>query len=153
MSSGRVEQAVKRFQTGTNCAQSILTTYLPLLGISESTARKMGAGLGGGFGRKQYVCGAVNGASIVISSVFGNSEADDLERKELAAEQVRSFIDAFEKEYGSVQCIDLIGADLNTEQGRQKAQVDEVSRRVCDTCVAFASSYIEKIMDDMNQVE
>lgn len=146
MDNKRVTNAIQKFQTGSSCAQSVLATYLPLLGISEPLAHKMGAGLGGGIGRKQYVCGAVNAGAIVLSTYFGNETSADPEQKEYAAERVRQLMDNFERQFGSAQCRDLLGVDTNTEEGKKSAEDNNVYRNVCDACVEHVCQQLEKVI-------
>jgi C_GCAxxG_C_C family probable redox protein len=61
------DQAVAEYGGASNCAQSILVTYLPALGFRKETASALGSGLGGGVGGRQEICGALNGGAIVLS--------------------------------------------------------------------------------------
>jgi len=144
MKSDRVESSVVKFQSGSSCAQAVLSTYLPLLGISESTAHRMGAGLGGGIGSKQYVCGALNAAVIVLSTHSGNETADDSDQKDITVERVRQFVEEFEQKFGSAQCYDLLGYDVNNEDDPELSVRVDISRTVCDPCVEFVCQYLEK---------
>ena len=84
MNKARINRVLLKFKSGSNCAQSVLSTYLPTVGIPEPIAHKMGAGLGSGVGRKQYICGALNAGAIVLSAQMGNEKADDAVRKDMA---------------------------------------------------------------------
>ena len=64
----------------------------------------MGTGLGGGIGRKQYICGAVNAGAIVLSIMYGNEMASQTGKRDKAYQEVREYIIAFEKEFKSSQC-------------------------------------------------
>ena len=144
MNKARIDQAVSKFKSGSNCAQSVLSTYLPTLGIPEPIAHKMGAGLGSGVGRKQYICGALNAGAIVLSTQIGNEKRDDAVRKDLAYERVRHFINRFEEKFKSSQCIDIIGMDISTNEGRKKALEAGVFRDICATCVEQVSRQLEE---------
>ena len=53
----RAERAKKLFETGFNCSQSVVVCFADVLGLSETAAAKLSAGLGGGVGRQREVCG------------------------------------------------------------------------------------------------
>jgi C_GCAxxG_C_C family probable redox protein len=143
MSTERGEEALKRFQSGSNCAQSVLSVYLPAVGIPEPIAHKIGAGLGGGVGRKQYLCGALNAGAIVLSAKLGNESGDDTAGQEAASARVREFVNQFEATFKSSQCRDLLGIDISTPEGRQKAAESGVHRSVCDECLRHVCAMLD----------
>ena len=146
MDMNRVETAVLKFQSGSNCAQAVLSTYLPTFEIPETIAHKMGTGLGGGIGRKQYVCGALNAGAIVLSAHLGNETNDDVDRKELATELVRQFTNRFEEKFKSSQCREIIGIDISTAEGRAMASEANVFREICDPCVKEVCQQLEQVL-------
>jgi len=150
MEKNRVETAVLKFQSGSNCAQAVLSTYLPAFGIQESIAHKMGTGLGAGFGRKQYVCGALNAGAIVLSTLLGNETNDDADRKEVTLERVHQFINRFEAKFNSSQCIEIIGIDISTVEGQTKASDANVFREICDSCVKEVCLQLEEELVSKN---
>lgn len=56
-----VERAVSCFMKGSNCSQSILSTYGTQFGLTREIALKIAAGFGGGMGRVGKTCRAVTG--------------------------------------------------------------------------------------------
>lgn len=143
MDNERIEQTILKFRNGSSCAQAVLSTYLPYLGISELLAHKMGAGLGGGIGQKQYVCGALNAGAIVLSTHSGNEINDDLTTKETSIKTVREMIEQFENKFGTAQCAQLLGIDINTEAGKTIAEEKNIFRNICDSCVSHVCQYLE----------
>jgi C_GCAxxG_C_C family probable redox protein len=146
MNKNRVAKTVQKFQAGSSCAQAVLSTYLPVLGVPEGLAHKMGSGLGGGIGRKQYVCGALNAGAIVLSTKFGNESNEQATQKEYSSVQVRQFVENFEQKFGSAQCRDLLNTDINTPAGKAVAAETEVFRKVCDTCVKHVAQELEEAL-------
>ncbi len=140
----RIDETLLKFKSGSNCAQSVLSTYLPTLGIPEPIAHKMGAGLGSGVGRKQYICGALNAGAIVLSTQTGNEKGADVVRKDLALERVRQLITGFEKKFKSSQCIDIIGIDISTAEGRKRALDAGVFRDICLPCIEEVCMQLEE---------
>ncbi len=144
MNAERIDEAILKFRSGSNCAQSVLSTYLPKEGIPETIAHKMGAGLGSGVGRKQYICGALNAGAIVLSAHMGNERGDDVVRKDLALERVRQLVKTFEDKFKSSQCIDIIGIDISTAEGRKNALDAGVFRGICVSCVKEICTQLEE---------
>jgi C_GCAxxG_C_C family probable redox protein len=144
MEKNRIEEAILKFRSGSNCAQAVLSTYLPELGIPEPVAHRMGTGLGAGIGRKQYTCGALNAGAIVLSAHLGNEKGDDVARKEMTLDRVRQLVDGFEEKFTSSQCIEIIGIDTSTAEGRKRASEAGVFRRICDFCVEEVCRRLEE---------
>lgn len=143
MKEKRIQEALLKFRNGSSCAQCILSTYLPLFKIPETIAHRMGAGLGSGVGRKQYICGALNAGAIVISALIGNEASEDIARKDMTSQRVRQFVDKFEEKFKSSQCLDIIGINTSTEEGKKKATEANVSREICDSCVETVCTMLE----------
>jgi C_GCAxxG_C_C family probable redox protein len=147
MNEDRIRSALIKMRDGSNCAQAVLSTYLPLLGISEPFAHKMGAGLGAGVGRKQHICGALNAGAMVISAHVGNELREDAARKNMAMDSVRDLVNMFEEQFGSAQCIEVIGMDISTPQGRQAALDAGKFRDICTQCVKRVCIRLEELLD------
>lgn len=140
----RVEKAVEKFSKGFNCSQSVFSAFAPPLGILERHALRIAAGFGGGMGRLQEVCGAVTGAFMVIGARNGNTEAADTVRKGKTYEEVRAFEKRFRKLHGTILCRELLGLDLNTDEGQKQFKEKNLSGTVCSECVRDAA----KILDE-----
>jgi C_GCAxxG_C_C family probable redox protein len=130
----RIETAVQRFTNGYNCAQAVFTTYAPWFGVGQSDALRLATGFGGGMGRLQEVCGAVSGAFLAIGACCGMRQPADEAAKEKTYGLVHELGTRFASLHGSLLCRELLGCDLNTEEG--KAQFKE--RKLKDTkCVGY----------------
>ncbi len=143
MHDSTVSDCVFRFKNGSNCAQAVLTTYFSRLGLDENLAHRMGAGLGTGIGRMQYVCGAVNAGALVLSAVYGNKTPEDSAGKEFALRKVSDFINDFEREFRSSQCRELTGMDLSTPDGRDRAKAAGVFDTICVSCLEKVCSHLD----------
>jgi C_GCAxxG_C_C family probable redox protein len=131
METSRISVCIDRFRNGSNCSQSVLSAYADILGCDENAAHRMGTGLGAGIGRKQYVCGAINGGALILSALYGNEGKDDIANKEVAMEKVRQYMSDVEKEFKSCQCGDIIGMDISTPEGRRQANEAGLFGTVC----------------------
>lgn len=103
------DKAVALFMEGYNCSQSVFMAFAHRFGISEETAKKISAGLGGGVGRQREVCGAVSGAVMVIGSLACGADGNDSEGKKRNYELVREFCDSFrERHGGTIVCREML---------------------------------------------
>jgi C_GCAxxG_C_C family probable redox protein len=91
---------------GLNCAEAILRTANEDLGLGlDKNALLLAAGFGGGMGVGN-VCGALTGAIMVLSRLYVKERAHESTRiKEIE----KKFIEAFEKEFGTLLCTPIKG--------------------------------------------
>lgn len=127
--------ALALFKAGSNCSQSVLSTYFPLLNLDARLGHKMGTGLGAGVGRKQYICGAVNAGAIIVSLLYGNEKSDQQDIKEETYKEVIAYINKFEAEFKSSQCREILGMEIATASGRKKAEELGLFATTCVSCI------------------
>jgi C_GCAxxG_C_C family probable redox protein len=144
--SDKVEAAIGSFREGFNCSQAILSTYGGELGLERETALKAAAAFGGGMGGLGEVCGAVTGALVVIGLKYGYTEAKDKETKEKTYARVRDFTDRFRSRHGALCCRELLGCDLTTAEGIQKAREKGLFTEHCPRFVRAAAEILEDVL-------
>lgn len=142
----RVDQAVDCLSRGFNCAQSVFSTYAPLLGFDSTDALRVSCGFGGGMGRLQMTCGAVTAAFMLIGCKHGKTKEDDTRAKERTYEFVRRFAKRFEKKNGTLSCRELIGCDLNTSEGRRYAKENNLFETKCKKYIGDSGEIIEEML-------
>ena len=114
----RTDLATTRFLSGYHCAQAVLEAFRDEAGLDEDLALKIATGLGAGMGRKQEVCGAVTGGTLVLGLRHGRGSRDDQATTGATYARVRELMDRFAAKHGSCLCRDLLpGYDLATEEG------------------------------------
>jgi C_GCAxxG_C_C family probable redox protein len=126
------EKAVKYFDSGYNCAQSVLLTlyeHLTPEGKNELVP-KIAAGFGGGIGRCGSVCGALTGSIMAVGIKYAPNEAGGEKRAEAYA-NARALFQQFEKQHGTVLCRNLIKYDLSNPQEAAKARQEKAFEKVC----------------------
>ena len=65
--SSNSDNAVATFESGFNCAQAVLATFGPQLGLDRILALRVAQGFGGGMGGEMgETCGAVTAAFMVL---------------------------------------------------------------------------------------
>jgi len=142
-----VDNVVSCFKEGFNCAQALISTYGPQLGLSEDAARKISAPFGAGMGCMAEVCGAVTGAFMVIGLKAGNTEASDKNKKRETTGLVKEFCQQFRSRNESVICRDLLDCDISTPEGMKVAQKEKLFTSKCPKFVRDAAEIVEEILD------
>ncbi|MDH5634482.1 MAG: C-GCAxxG-C-C family protein [Candidatus Bathyarchaeota archaeon] len=132
-------KAVSRFLSGYNCAESILLTMAEHQGIESPLIPRIATPFGGGIARNGSICGCVTGALMNIGLKFGR--AQHTEDKEKAYAVASSYLGAFEREFGSVICYDLIGCDFRTPEGQKRWEQLKESR-----CADFVKRTVEILL-------
>ncbi len=118
----KAEIAKSMFSEGYNCAQSVLVTYSKEAGIDIATSNKIALGFGAGMGRLQNTCGALTGAFMVLGLIHGTDTANDDDTKERLIQIIQQLSKDFIEIHGSINCRDLLGCNINTEEGMDEAK-------------------------------
>jgi C_GCAxxG_C_C family probable redox protein len=135
--------AQESFNSGFNCAQSVLKAFSDDLGINEIQAINMASGFGAGMGRLQKTCGAVTGAVMVIGLSNNLSIQLAENRNDLTNQMIQDFENQFIKKHGTTQCKELIACDLNTEDGQNKFREQNIKEHICSKCIQSAVTILE----------
>ena len=140
------DAALKLYNQGYNCAQSILVTFAEEAEISAEMAFSIASGLGGGIGRTQNVCGAINAGAIVIGLKFGKHEPNDVNSKNWVVNHVGDFIKECRQELGESQCSDLLKFDINDPKQNMEAEESGHTLKVCNNAIATTAKILEKYL-------
>ncbi len=140
--------AVTCFMDGFNCAQSLLSTFGPRLGLERETALRVAGAFGGGMARTGLVCGAVSGALMVIGVKYAMTHAGERERREETYRRSQEFIRRFKELNGSVLCPELLGFDLSTPEGLKTVGERELFATVCPKLVRDAAAIVAALLID-----
>ena len=144
----RGQRAVERFNSGWNCAQSVLWAFHEDLHLPAQLASRIACGFGGGMARRQEVCGAVTGGVLVLGMRHGQGEERDSAAVETTYAKTQEFFRRFEARCGSCKCRELLaGCDLMSAEGRQKMK-DDLKQRICVPCVETAVAILEALEDE-----
>jgi len=141
------EVALALFDSGFNCAQSVLATFAGDLGLDQKTALKLSTGFGGGIARMQKTCGAVTGAIMVLGLKFGRSETDDNDARETTYDLVYYFTSRFIQKHGSLECLQLLGCSFATEEGISCLNSDNSTYEICRRCIADSVEIVDSIIN------
>ncbi len=140
------EKAVHTFQSNFNCAQAVFSVFAEDLGLDKDTCLKISTAFGGGMARRQKVCGAVTGGLMALGMKHGKGLEDADEKKTRTYEISEDFMKAFKERNGSIDCRDILGADMRTEKGMEIIQKGNLFKVRCEKCVKDA---VELVMEKM----
>ncbi len=137
--------ACKYFTEGYNCAQSVFAAFADKMGISEEGALRRSSAFGGGMGRLREVCGAVSGMAMVLSELYGYTDAkDDKAKKELYS-YVQEVSEKFKDEYHTIICRELMGIGVEKPDPTPTPRSKEFYEK--RPCLAFVVSAARILSD------
>ena len=145
--SEQLEQAAEKFKNGLNCSQAVLGSYCREFGLDCEQAFKIATGFGGGM-RLAETCGAVTGAFMVLGLKYGNSTAEDKDAKAKTYEKIVEYTSRFKARNGSVRCGQLLGGDISTPEGMEKAQDSGLFVTVCPKMVQDAAEILKETIEE-----
>ncbi len=96
---------------------------------------------------KGDVCGACTGALMALGLAYGNSDPADMERRLAAKQKSSEFLDEFNRRNGSFICNDLLGCDLNTDDGRKAARENGLFVKLCPKYVKSAAEIVVEMLE------
>jgi len=125
-------RSVELFKSGFFCAESVLQALAESQGIQSDLIPRIATGFCSGISRTGGICGAVSGAIMGINLVAGrNSPTDSIE---VSYTLTQELISRFEMQYGSINCRQLIGCDLATDEGQRYF----MENQLMDQCLKYA---------------
>ncbi|PKL62827.1 MAG: hypothetical protein CVV31_03920 [Methanomicrobiales archaeon HGW-Methanomicrobiales-2] len=142
----RAKEAVSRFMQGYNCAQAVSSVFAGDAGVPEEVVLCAATGFGAGAGRTGGTCGAVSGGVLAIGLLVGSTGADEKEAREWTYGLTREFITRFTLKRGTVSCSELLGCDLSTGEGLDRARKQNLTRTLCPLYVRDAVDILEEIL-------
>ncbi len=107
---------------------------------------RIASGFGGGIGNTGAVCGAVVGAVMAIGLL--KERGDTMEDWLRIAAVAQEFRRRFEAEMGTINCRELTGADLTTQQGLQQYMSSDTPQMVCFPAVAVAYRLVMDLLKE-----
>jgi len=138
------ESAVTVFGQSFNCSQAVFSAFASQFGLDKDTALKLASPFGGGMARRGEICGAVTGALLVLGLVRG---ADTPTGKDEIYRLSQEFMRRFEKKHSTLLCRDLIGSDLSTPEGWQKAKETGKFTNACPILVRDAAEIVQTLLE------
>jgi len=141
----RVDDAANWFCRGAACSQAILGTYGPLVGLPVEQGVKLASGFAGGM-RLAQTCGAVTGAFMVLGLKHAGDNCDQRDGRNNVYAAIREFTAKFQQRNTSVVCKELLGCDISSPEGLQKATNEGLFRTICPRLVQDAAEILEEML-------
>ncbi len=146
----RVQRAVELFMSGYGCCQSVVAAFADIYGLTDTQAKLIAAGFGGGVGRLRMMCGAVSGMVVLAGLSDGQTEGDDKEGKAHCYKVVQQLIAKSKEENGSVICAELLGIKGEVPMGNfvpDERNAEYYKRRPCAAKVESAARIFATYLD------
>jgi len=132
------EDAKTFFSSGFNCSESSLLSVCKALKINSDAIPKIATGFGGGISRFGSICGALSGTVMAMGMSEGRIDPKDDEAKIKLYKKVTALLDEFKAEFGTVDCRELTGCNLLSEEGLAKFTNEKIHEEICIKFVEFA---------------
>lgn len=141
-----VETAVDLFSKGFVCSQAVLASYSEKFGLDKELALKLATPFGGGIARKGEICGAVNGAIMVLGLKFGVMMPDDRAGRENCYRIINTFFKKFELRHDSIACRELLGLDISDPKEYELIREKNLFTTLCPELVKSAAELLEELL-------
>lgn len=143
--SERVKKSLKLFNSGYNCAQSVVCAYSDIFGISIEEGRKLSSGFGGGIGGLRRTCGAFSGLVILLGLKHGAYDPNDNTAKRAYYKLIQDCEQEFKDKFETSNCKELLTkAGAHFSESPMARNEEYYSKRPCAVFVACASELFEK---------
>jgi C_GCAxxG_C_C family probable redox protein len=137
-------EALELFAAGANCAQAVLAAFGDQTGLENDKAIRIAGSFGGGM-KQALTCGAVTGALMVLGMKYGCSDHTDMKEKARITAITRDFSTRFIARHGTMSCKDLLGLDISTRDGHDKAAAKGLFKSECTRFIASAVEILEEM--------
>ncbi|WP_421903497.1 C-GCAxxG-C-C family protein [Maridesulfovibrio sp.] len=140
------DHAVTALLNGSSCAQAVLEAVGERYGLDSEAARKLSAGLGGGFA-SGLTCGAVSGGCLALGLALGSGDPSDTYSRDRTYYAVQELLARFAEKNHSHQCSELLrlnGQDIKTPEGKKRLR----ESRLCLKLVTDTIDCIEDILSE-----
>jgi C_GCAxxG_C_C family probable redox protein len=115
-------------------------------GIESDIIPQIASAFPGGIGNTGSVCGAVIGAVMGIGLVRGRSEDMEEMLRTLAVGQ--EFRRRFEAEMETINCRELTGIDLTTQEGLEQLMSSDIPATVCFPAVGVTYRLVVDLLKE-----
>ena len=140
------EKAAMNHTNGCNCSQAVLLSCCEEYGLDSTLGLKVAGGFGGGICRMGEMCGALTAALMLIGLKNDQNSVEDVDAKNDCYRLSQEFVKRFKEKFGALNCKELIGVDISTEEGFNNAKEKELFKEICEP--RYISGAV-KIFDDI----
>jgi len=109
-------------------------------GMSLEQAVRTACAFGGGVAGTAQTCGAVNGALMVLGLAHGTAEPGNGPARQSTYAATRELLARFRERHGSLICRELLGVDIGTSEGRERAMREGLFATRCPVFIRDAAA-------------
>ena len=96
--------------------------------------------------RKGEVCGACTGALLVLGTLYGQYDENDLKSREICNKVNVEMMERSAEKAGSYICNDILGYDITTSEGLEHIREEKLFTELCPKIVEYAMDVLEEII-------
>ncbi len=130
------------------CAETTFIALKEAFGLPDASDSSPAMALNGGIAYSGGMCGAISGAAMAVGLLAGRRIPDHRVAKRAARRITARLMDAFEAEHGAVDCRELVGMDLRTEEGHAAFIGSGIWRDRCMRQVEFSIRRLAGLADE-----
>ena len=142
------QKAKALFDSGLYCAESVLKVITEEENINSPLIPRIATGFCSGMSRTCNMCGAVTGGILALNVVFGRISPDESVEENYKA--IQSLISRFKKEFGSTNCQELLGCDLDTKEGQEAFRENNLYLK-CREYTGKATEFVREIINNFRK--
>jgi len=146
----RVDQAIRNFESGFNCAQSVFLAYCDIFELDIVMANQMTASFGGGIGKMHEVCGTVTAMAMLAGFKYPVIDPNDKEAKKENNKVVQLMAEKFKDRHGTIICRSLLKTTPkdNTLPTLCLRPIEQYAKRPCIRLVEEAAYISGKMLKE-----
>ena len=136
----------EQFMKGYDCSQVVLSHFAEKLGLTKDEANKVSACFGGGM-MQADACGAFTGALMAIGLKYGHYDPEKLmEQKGTMQQKCAEFKAKFAEKYPGCHCQDIMGYNITTPEGFQRAIDSGDMMTICPRLVREVIEILDEVI-------
>ena len=139
-----LDDALEFFEEGYGCSQAVLGAYAPTLGLDFDQAMRLTAPFAAPL--CSDLCGALSGALMVLGLALGTSDCVTGEGRAALSAPLDELNERFRVSNGSFLCADIVGVDLRTPEGMQRARDEGLIATRCVKAVSEACQILDSLL-------
>ena len=115
-------------------------------GMSLEHAVRAACAFGGGVAGTAQTCGAVNGALMALGLAHATAEPGSGPARQNTYSATRTLLGRFRERHGSINCRELLGVDIGTSEGRERAMREGLFVTRCPVFVREAAAMTAELV-------
>jgi len=144
----QTNRATEYMAEGNVCSESVLLAVCQEfeIEIDDKIIPRIAGLFAGGIGNTGAVCGAVSGAVMAMGLV--KERGNTMEEALATLTVVQEFRRRFEAEMETINCHELTGADLTTQEGIEQFMSSDIPQTVCFPAVGTAYRLVVDLLKE-----